>query len=125
MASQKRSFIDVGPPPDYNASRNCDPLELFACMLRNKYGGTDDTEQSNFKLLEDLITKRKIAKSSIIWHNDTISRIYGFRVNNKGGIEYDPSGKSSQKAKLYVTNAPPIDMSSIRNAILKSKQIAI
>ena len=130
MAGNKRSFIEVGPPPENLYSKNCDPLQLFASMLKDKYGGTENTENTNYKLLKDLIKRGKVSKSSIIWHNDTISRIYGFKIDHNGEIEYDISGNQSPekpkpKSKLYVTNAPPIDMSALRNAIIRSKQIAI
>lgn len=117
----KRSCIDVG----YCAEESEDPVKLFASMLREKYGGTEETEEYNRRLLENLVQKGQIAKSSIIWHQDRITKIYDFKVNDSGKIEYDIFGSHSKKktkAKTYVNWANKVDISAVRNAILRSKQ---
>lgn len=130
MGFQKRSYIEVGSEayPESSSYLKEDPLQLFAFMLRQKYGGTDESERFNVRLLEGLIKKGKIPKSSIIWHDDIISRIYGFKVDQDGNIEYDISSLNnspSRSPKRYVTSAPQIDMSALKNAIIRSKQVAI
>ncbi len=119
----KRSYIEVG----YKAVENDDPVRLFSSMLRERYGGDKGVEDCNRVLLENLIHKGQIPKSSIIWHQDKITKIYGFKVGIDGKIEYDISGSNSpdRRAKTYINNTPKIDMSAVRNAILRSKQTAI
>lgn len=119
----KRSYIEVG----YRAGDSEDPLKLFAAMLKEKYGGTEETEEYNRRLLESLLEKGQIAKSSIIWHQDKITKIYGFKVDSNGKIEYDILGNHSpeKKKKTYVTNTNNVDMCAVRNAILRSKQATI
>lgn len=119
----KRSYIEVG----YCAKGSSEPLKQFSSLLREKYGGTDDVEEYNEKLLENLIRKGHIPRSSVIWHQDKIIKIYGFKVDEEGKVAYDIAGSHSpdRKAKTYVTNTPNIDMSAVRNAILRSKQASI
>jgi hypothetical protein len=95
-------------------------------MLREKYGGTEETEEYNRRLLESLTQKGQIAKSSIIWQQDKITKIYGFKVDSSGKIEYDIYGSHSpEKKKTYITNTNKVDMHAVRNAILMSKQASI
>jgi hypothetical protein len=119
----KRSCIEVG----YCADDGSDPLKLFAYMLREKYGGNKEVEESNKALLEILIQRGQIPRSSIIWQQDKITKIYGFKVDNSGKIEYDITGSHSpdRRNKTYVANTSKIDMSAARNAILQSKQASI
>lgn len=125
----KRSYIDVGVYSGTTGEE--DPLELFAYMVREKYGkGTEKVQQSNKKLLANLISKGQIPKSNIVWnpHNDSISRIYGFKVDNQGYIQYDIAGSNSPNRKEKVdttTERSYIDISALRNAIVRSKEIAI
>ena len=126
----KRSYIDVGVYSGTTGEE--DPLELFAYMVRERYGkGTEKAQQSNKKLLENLISKGQIPKSNIVWnpYNDSISRIYGFKVDNEGYIQYDIAGSNSpnrNKPKEKVdTDRSYIDISALRNAIVRSKEIAI
>ncbi len=120
----KRSYIEVGQ--GFRGSVD-DPLQLFSFMVRQKYGGNDEDEEYNKKLLTRLMQKGQIPKSSIIWHGDVITKIYGFRVDESGKIEYDISGSNSpdRRVKTYVTAAPKVDMFAVRNAILRSKQTAV
>jgi hypothetical protein len=118
----KRSYIEVG----FKEGDNDDPLKLFASLLKSKYGGTEETEEHNRKLLESLIQKGHIAKSNIIWHRDKITKIYGFKVDSSGKIEYDISGSHSpEKKKTYVTSTNKVDMSAVKNAIYRSRHAAI
>ena len=118
----KRSYIEV----EY---RSCDedPIRQFASLLRDKHGGTEETEEYNRRLLDNLVKRGHIPKSSIIWHQDQITKIYGFKVDDTGRVTYDLTGSHSpdRKAKTYVTNAPNIDMSAVRNAVLRSKQTPV
>ena len=149
MAIQRHPFIEVGPSArlanpisrplqgvrnsdqgsqeDRKATSDCgrDPLQLFVSMLREGHGGTDETERSNYNLLDDLINNGKIAKSNIIWHNARISRIYGLKIGHDGNIEYDRTRSPDRLVKQYTTGAQPIDMLALKNAIIKSKQVAI
>ena len=53
----KRSYIDVGFYP--GSTDDKDPVELFVCMVRNRYKkGTEKVQKLNKELLEDLISKR-------------------------------------------------------------------
>ncbi len=126
----KRSYIDVGVYPGKTDEE--DPLELFTYMVRNIYGkGTEKVQKSNKKLLESLITKGKIPKSNIVWnpHNESISRIYGFKIDDEGYIQYDLTGSNSpkrdSKKEKVNTDRSYIDISALRNAIVRSKEIAI
>ena len=128
----KRSYIDVGFYP--GSTDEEDPIELFTYMVRQKYKkGTEKVQKLNKELLEDLISKGHIPKSNIVWnpHNDSISRIYGFTVDNEGYIQYNTSGSNSpnrthKKEKVEVeTERSYIDISALRNAIVRSKEIAI
>jgi len=124
----KRSYIDVGEYP-YRIDEE-DPLELFAHMVRTKHNkGNEKVERSNKKLLESLMSKGQIPKSSIVWnhpYNDAICRIYGFKIDEEGYIQYDISeNKSPKKPTRYEIPKSNVDMYALKNAIIKSKQIAI
>ncbi len=124
----KRSYIEVGYRDVQSADRPDDPLRQFASSLRDKHGGDEEVEEYNFRLLENLVERDQIPKSSIIWHQDKITKIYGFKVDNGGKIAYDIEGSHSpdrRKAKTYVANTPSIDMLAVRNAILRSKQASV
>lgn len=125
LEQMKRSCIEVGYCD--NSDDSSDPLKLFAYMLKEKYGGNKEVEESNKKLLEILIQKRHIPRSSIIWQQDKITKIYGFKVDNSGKIEYDITGSHSpdKRNKTYVANTLKIDMSAAKNAILQSKHASI
>lgn len=114
-----RSYIEVG----YRAGSE-DPLGHFVSLLREKHDSSTEIEEYNCRLLGNLIKRGKIPKSSIIWHQDKIIKIYGFKVDKDGKIEYDLVGNNSpdRRTKQYVSNSPHIDMSAVRNAIIRSKQ---
>ena len=118
----KRSYIEVEYRPGGE-----DPIRQFASLLSDKYGANEETEDYNRRLLENLVQKGQIPKSSIIWYQDKITKIYGFKVDDTGKIRYDLTGSHSpdRRAKAYVTNAPNIDMSAVRDAILRSKQTPV
>jgi hypothetical protein len=122
VGQMKRSYIEV----EYR-SGDGDPIGEFASLLREKHGASEETEEYNRRLIENLVQKGQIPKSSIIWYQDKITKIYGFKVDDTGKILYDLTGSHSpnRRAKAYVTNAPNIDMSAVRNAILRSKQTPV
>lgn len=122
VGQMKRSYIEV----EYR-SGDGDPIREFASLLREKHGASEETEEYNRRLLENLVQKGQIPKSSIIWYQDKITKIYGFKVDDTGKILYDLTGSHSpdRRTKAYVTNAPNIDMSAVRNAILRSKQTPV
>jgi hypothetical protein len=124
MSTNKRPYIEVETG---SGGLTADPIGLFAHMLRLKHGGTKEAEESNRKLLEGLIQGGHIPKSSIVWHDDRVSRIYGFSVDDRGRIKYSSPSRGSPKrtAKTYVADVPDVDMSVLRNAIIRSKQMAI
>ncbi len=101
-----------------------DPLTRFVSLLKEKHNSSKQTTEYNLTLLNNLIEKRKIQKSSIIWHHDNITKIYGFRVDDNGKIGYDIVGNNSpeKKTKQYVSSSPSINMEAVKNAILRSKQ---
>ena len=126
MSAARRPCIEV----DTGASgRTSDPIKLFAHMVRLRYGGTEEVEEYNRRLLESLMQRGQIPKSSIVWHDEKVSKIYGFRAGPSGKIEYDSPSKGSPKrvAKAHVAPEapPPIDVITLRDAILVSKQMAI
>ncbi len=119
----KRACIEVG----YRADDVGDPLRSFASLVREKHGGDKEVEECNRVLLENLIQRGQIPRSSIIWHQDKIIKIYGFRIDERGKIEYDIQGNNSpdRRHKNYITNTPKVDMLAVRDAILRSKQATI
>jgi hypothetical protein len=127
VSQMKRSCIEVDYRQLTLATKDEeDPLKLFAYMLREKYGGTEETEEYNKILLNNLLQKGQIAKSSIIWQQDKITKLYGFKVDNSGKIEYDINGNHSpEKKKTYVTNANKVDLSALKDAIFLTKQTSM
>ena len=129
MTAASRPCIEVDTRTSGKTSDKVDPIKLFVHMVRVQYHGTKDMEDSNGRLLESLMQKGLIPKSSIVWHGDKISKIYDFKVGIDGKIEYDAPSKGSPKrtAKAHIVpNAPsPIDVVTLKNAILASKQMAI
>jgi hypothetical protein len=128
MTAANRQCIEV----DTRAStdeKTGDPIKLFAQMVREQHHGTKDVEESNTALLQSLMQKGLIPKSSIVWHGDKISKIYGFKVGIDGKIEYNypsrGSPKRAAKAHVVYSSPPPIDVVTLKNAILASKQMAI
>ena len=121
----KRPCIEV----DTGSSGNTgDPVRLFAHKLRMRYGGTDEVEESNRTLMESLITRGQIPRSSIVWHGESISKIYGFKIGERGKIEYDsPSRGLPKKANQarVVDTGSQINVQVLRDAIIRSKQMAI
>lgn len=124
LEQMKRSYIEVRAD-DVGADE--EPLKQFASLLRERYGGAKKVEEYNEKLLESLVRRGQIPKSSIIWHQDKITKIYGFKVDEEGKIVYDITGSHSpdRRTKTYVTNTPNIDMLAVRDAILRSKQASM
>ena len=105
-----------------------DPVRDFALLLGERHGSKEDVNLYNIQLLEKLIEGNHIPKSSIIWQQGKIKKIYGFKVDDKGKIEYDLAGSGNspdRRAKKYITSIPPVDMFAVRNAIIKSKQAAM
>ena len=126
MAAASRPCIEVDTR---TSGKTTDPIKLFAHMVRVQYHGTKDMEESNGRLLHSLMQKGLIPKSSIVWRGDKISKIYDFKVGDDGRMEYDYPGKGSPKRAVkahVVHSAPsPIDVVTLKNAILASKQMAI
>jgi hypothetical protein len=125
----KRPYIEVdtGLPWSHNCDTR-DPIGLFAHMLAEQNRGTTkEVEESNRMLLESLFKMGHITKSSILWHGNMVWRIYGFRLGNGGKIEYcSPSRTSPKKtARAYVADIPDVDVSALKEAIMRSKQMAI
>lgn len=126
-----RSCIEVKSPGHGPESPLClpiDPVRNFALLLGERHGSKEDVNLYNIQLLEKLIEGNNIPKSSIIWQQGKIKKIYGFKVDDKGKIEYDLAGSSNspdRRAKKYITSIPPVDMFAVRNAIIKSKQAAM
>lgn len=121
MSTTKRPYIEVDTG---GGDATADPIKLFSHMLRLKHGGTIEVEESNKRLLEGLIEKGLIPKSSIVWNGERVSRIYGFGVDDRGRIEYNLPSRSPPKkvARTYVPRVPQVDPSVVRNAVLRSKQ---
>jgi len=125
MVNNKRRCIEVDTG---TSGRTGDPIGLFARMLREQHGGSDKVEESNKILLESLIRRGQIPRSSIVWHDEKVSKIYGFRVGEGGKIEYDSQSRSPQKKAIvqaHIAEVPQIDALVLKNAILRSKQMAI
>lgn len=126
-AAMKRSYIEVPTTSEAEVrvlNIEGDPLTRFVSLLKDKYNSSKQTTEYNFTLLNNLIEKRKIQKASIIWNQDNITKIYGFIVDDNGKIGYDIVGNNSpeKKTKQYVSSSPSINMSAVKNAILRSKQ---
>lgn len=115
-------------------TKSCDkadePISLFVHMLRLKENSTKDVEEYNKRLLENLIRRNQIPKTSITWHGEKIAKIYGFKIDNNGKIEYNTESKSPPKKaapvhSVHAISAPEVDLSMFKDAILRSKQMAI
>lgn len=124
-AAMTRSYIEV--PTTSEAEVRLieeDPLTRFVSLLKEKHNSSKQTTEYNLTLLHNLIKKRKIQKASIIWNQENIAKIYGFRVDDNGKIGYDIVGNNSpeKKTKQYVLSSPSINMSAVKKAILRSKQ---
>lgn len=125
-----RSCIEVktlGHSPNSSLCLPVDPVREFALLLGERHGSSEDVDDYNIQLLENLIQNNQISKSSIIWQQGKIKKIYGFRAGNRGKIEFDLTEGNSpdRKAKKYITSTPPINMCAVKNAIIKSKQAAM
>ena len=124
-AQSKRPCIEVDTG-DSNLTN--DPINDFAHMLRLKHNAAEDVEEYNRELLETLMRKGQIPKSNIIWRGEKVAKIYGFKINKENGkIEYDTPSKGSPKrvVKAYATSIPEVDLSMLKDAIVRSKQMAI
>lgn len=126
-AAMTRSYIEV--PTTSEAEVRLldieeDPLIRFVSLLKQKHNSSKQTTEYNLTLLNNLIKKRKIQKASIIWNKENITKIYGFIVDDNGKIGYDIVGNNSpeRKTKQYVSSSPSINMSAVKNAIIRSKQ---
>ena len=124
MSTTKRSCIEVDTG---NNGMTNDPVSLFAYMLKVKYNSTEEVEEYNRKLLEDLMRMNQIPKSNIVWRDEKMAKIYGFKIDSSGRIEYDTQSKRSPKKvkKVYATSIPDVDISVLKDAIIRSKQMAI
>ena len=120
----KRPCIEVDTG---NSGMTDDPINLFAHMLRLKYNSTQDVEEYNRRLLESLMRKGHIPKSNIVWRDEKVAKIYGFKIDSSGRIEYDSSTKSSPKrvTKTYAASIPEVDLSMLKDAVIRAKQMAI
>lgn len=118
----KRSYIEV----EYR-SGDGDPVRQFASLLREKHDASEKTEEYNRQLLENLVQRGQIPKSSIIWYQDKITKIYGFKIDDTGKILYDLTDNNSpdRRARTYFTSSSDIDMSAVKNAVLLSKQTPV
>lgn len=120
----KRSVVEVSLDTQATTAA-ANPFYTFASMLKEQYGGDDVTTTANIEFLEFFIGHNYISKSSIIWHNGHIKKIYGIRLDNNGRIRYNKEVKKSPEKKKnnYVTANPnKIDMSAIRSAVARVKQ---
>lgn len=120
----KRSALEVNVEAEETSSvSNKDPILVFVYMLmeqnKNKYRGNYETVITNKNLLECFVQNNYITKSSIIWKNGKISKIYGIKMNDDGIICYNRTPKRSpeKNTSKYVTNNTKIDLSAIRNAV--------
>ena len=120
----KRSCIEVDTGDNGITD---DPISLFAYMLKVKYNSTMEVEEYNRRLLDKLMRKGQIPKSNIVWRDEKVAKIYGFKIDSSGKIEYDTPSKSSPKKvkKVYATSIPDVDISVLKDAIIRSKQMAI
>ena len=122
-----RPYIEVDTGRAAEGGTGSDPIELFAHMLRVQRGDAPEIEESNRKLLKALVHKEQIPRSSIVWHNNRVSRIYGLKLDSSGRVQYGSPAKGSPKRtpKAYVADVEPINLSVLRDAIVRSKQMAI
>jgi hypothetical protein len=127
-AKAKRPCIEVDTG---NSGLTSDPINHFAYMLRLKHNSTEEVEEYNRRLLETLIGKGHIPKSNIIWRDEKLARIYGFKIDDEGKIEYDTTTKSSPKSspkkvtKAYAASIPEVDLSMLKDAVIRANQMAI
>lgn len=118
----RRAFVeaDVG-----TSCASGDPLQQFISALRLKYGGTEETENANVRLLETLLENGHLSKTSIVWHSENvILRIYGIKMNSDGHISYCNDVTSSpekKKRSSFVTNATKVDFALLRNVAITAR----
>ena len=107
------------------AASHYDPIKTFVNLVRQKYKCTDEIENTNYKVLKNFINNGHISKSSIIWKNDIIYKIYDIKVDNTGRIKHDKQ-KPPDKPSVYVAvKATEVNLLELKNAILRAKQAAI
>lgn len=124
-----RSCIEVDPRSNGSLTadgQDTDPLDLFVRSLRNGTKGTDEIERTNKRVLSNLISNGHISRSSIIWNDDKIYKIYGLKVDDQGRIKYDKQKSHEQKRPLCINaDATKVDLSEIRSAVIRTKQAAV
>ena len=119
----KRAYLGVNTDSGNTLS---DPVKNFARSIRLQYGGTETTEKNNIELLEKLIYKNYISKASIIWtSNNTISKIYGIKVNADGTIQYHKPSPEKKRPTFQVPSSPELDLSAIQHSIQQSQHKGI
>ena len=109
----RRPYIEVNNTS--SILREDDPISVFVYMLNAQHD--DDVVEDNITLLKTLISKGHIVKSSIMWDNDHISKIYGLKVNDKGRIIYEKTPQSQDKGVRVGTKLSSLDLSSLRRAV--------
>jgi hypothetical protein len=114
----KRPYIEAD---NYDRSDSRDPIYSFVQKIHQKHGGTTEVLDENRVLLENLIAKGHIAKSSIIWDSDKehISKIYGLSVDDKGHIRYERTQHYPEKIDTVGTQVNPLDLLSLKNAVIR------
>jgi hypothetical protein len=117
-----RPYIEVDHVDAVSAS---DPIEKFAILLRRKYGGGKQTEDFNRDLLSSLIAKGYIPKSSIVWHQDEILKIFDFKIGKEGKIEYVVPCRPIPQRVIRRAESGDSDIETIKNAITRSKKMAV
>lgn len=118
--TMRRPFLEIDC---HNlSSYHIDPVNVFLDNLHLTQNITDPKViEANKSLLTGLIHQGYISRTSIIWDNNCISKIYGISLDNNGYVQCHNKNHTERTVSL----GNPIDdkeVDSIKKAFLRAKQ---
>jgi hypothetical protein len=114
----KRPHIEVD---NYITFDSKHPIQSFVNNIRypQDIDITVGLLDENLLLLQNLIARGHIAKSSIIWDGERITRIYGLSIDNNGRIRYERAQHYPERIDTVGTQVGPLDLLSLRRAVIR------
>ena len=122
--SKGRPCIEVDPNlyESLTVDNKKDPFELFVVLLKEESNATEEVKATNKNVIINLLSNGHISKSSIIWQNDRIVKIYGLKVGADGRIKYEKHRSPERKPPINVADAHKVNFTELKNAIIRVKQ---